>query len=61
LLTCLPYADRSKVEFTLQDYDLIADSNDSTSLLSSLPLVGAKKTRAVAHWLEAAGFSTALE
>jgi hypothetical protein len=61
LLTCLPYADRSKVELTLQDYDLIADSNDSTSLLSSLPLVGAKKTRTVARWLEAAGFSTVLE
>jgi hypothetical protein len=61
LLACLPYADRSKVELLLQDYDLIADSNDSTSLLSSLPLVGTKKTRAVAHWLEAAGFNTALE
>ena len=61
LLACLPFADRSKVELMLQDYDLIADSNDSTSLLSSLPLVGAKKTRAVASWLEAAGFNTALE
>jgi hypothetical protein len=61
LLACLPYADRSKVELTLQDYDLIADSNDSTSLLSSLPLVGAKKTSVVARWLEAAGFNTALE
>jgi len=61
LLACLPYADRSKVELTLQDYDLIADSNDSTSLLSSLTLVGTKKTRAVASWLEAAGFNTSLE
>lgn len=61
LLACLPYADRSKVELTLQDYDLVADSNDSTSLLSSLPLVGTKKTRAVARWLETAGFNTALE
>jgi hypothetical protein len=47
----MPTAARSS---SLQGYDLIADSNDSTSLLSSLPLVGAKKTRAVAHWLEAA-------
>jgi hypothetical protein len=61
LLACLPYADRGKVELTLQDYDLIADSNDSTSLLSSFPLVGTKKTRVVARWLEAAGFNTALE
>lgn len=61
LLACLPYADRGKVELTLQDNDLIADSNDSTSLLSSLPLAGTKKTRVVARWLEAAGFNTALE
>jgi hypothetical protein len=61
LLACLPYADPSKVELTLQDYDLIADSNDSTSLLSSLPLVGTKKTRVVSGCLEAAGFKTALE
>lgn len=61
LLACLPYADRSKVVLTLQDYDVIADSNDSTSLLSSLPLVGIKKTRVTAHWLEAVGFTTALE
>jgi hypothetical protein len=61
LLACLPYADRRRVELTLQDYDRIADSNDSTSLLSSLPLVGAKKTRVLASWLEAAGFNTALE
>jgi hypothetical protein len=61
LLACLPFASRSKVELTLQDYDLIAASNDSTSLLSSMPLVGTKKTRAVARWLEAADFNTALE
>jgi hypothetical protein len=61
LLACLPYADRAKVDLTLQDYDRIAESNDSTSLLSSLPLVGAKKTRVVSRWLEAAGFNTALE
>lgn len=40
---------------------MIADSNDSTSLLSSLPLAGVKKTRVVARWLEAAGFHTAFE
>jgi hypothetical protein len=61
LLAGLPYADRAKVDLTLQDYDRIAESNDSTSLLSSLALVGVKKTRAVSRWLEAAGFNTALE
>ena len=61
LLACLPYADCAEVELLLQDYDRIAESNDSTSLLSTLTLIGEKKTRAVAAWLEAAGFSTVLE
>ncbi len=61
LLACLPYADRGKVDLTLQDDDRIAESNDSTSLLSSLPLIGAKKARVVSAWLEEAGFNTVLE
>jgi len=61
LLACLPYADRSKVELVLQDFDRIAESNDSTSLLSSLALVGQKKSRAIGKWLEEIGFTTAIE
>lgn len=61
LLACLPYSDRSKVELVLQDFDRIAESNDSTSLLSSPDLVGHKKTRAISRWLDAVGFSTTLE
>ncbi|MFN0193794.1 MAG: hypothetical protein ACKVP5_17780 [Aestuariivirga sp.] len=61
LLACLPYADRSQIEFLLQDFDEIAESNDSTSLLSSLQAIGRKKTRVVSEWLEAAGFRTAME
>lgn len=61
LLAALPYGDRSKVELMLQDIDALAKSNDSTSLLSSLPVVGTKKTRHVADWLEARGFTTAIE
>lgn len=61
LLACLPYVNRSQIEFLLQDYDEVAESNDSTSLLSSLQAVGRKKTRVVSEWLEAAGFNTAIE
>lgn len=61
LLACLPYADRGQVELVLQDFDRIAESNDSTSLLSSIEAVGRKKTREVGAWLEAAGFQTAFE
>lgn len=61
LLAALPYADPSKVELVLQDIDRLAQSNDSTSLLSSLDSVGIKKTRFAAQWLEERGFSTAIE
>jgi hypothetical protein len=61
LLACLPYADRGKVELLLQDFDTIAESNESTSLLSSREMVGRKKARVIAEWLERVGFSTTLE
>lgn len=61
LLACLPYGDHAAVELMLQDFDRIAESNDSTSLLSSLDLVGRKKTRAVGKWLERVGFHTDFE
>ena len=36
LLACLPYDDRAQVQLLLQDFDRLAPSNDSTSLLSFL-------------------------
>lgn len=60
-LTCLPYAASCMPELLLQDFDTIGISNDSTSVLSSLDLVGQKKTRAIAAWLEARGFPTTIE
>jgi hypothetical protein len=59
-LACLPYPDPGNVTLVLQDFDRIAPSNDSTSLLASLDLVGRMKTRSVAGWLEHAGFKTIL-
>jgi hypothetical protein len=60
-LACLPYDGRAGVHLLLQDFDRLAPSNDSTSLLSLLPYVGRRKTRVVAEWLEARGFKTFLE
>ena len=60
LLACLPYADRTQVQLLLQDFDRLAPSNDSTSLLSFLRDVGRRKTRVVAEWLDTLGFDTFL-
>jgi hypothetical protein len=61
LLALLPYADPAEVQLMLQDFDRIAPSNDSTSLLSFLPEVGRRKSRVVGDWLEARGFEVFLE
>jgi hypothetical protein len=61
LLAALPYVDRSIVQLVLQDFDHLAVSNDSTSLLSTLGAVGQKKGRFAAAWLEARGFTTILD
>ena len=56
----LPYATPNKVQIVLQDYDTLAPSNDSTSLLTKRELVGVRKTRAMAGWAEQRGFKTAI-
>lgn len=57
LLACLPYEVPREVHLVLQDDDRIAQSNDSTSMLSRIVDIGKMKTRVVANWLEARGFS----
>ncbi len=61
LLAALPYEDSGRVQLILQDFDRIALSNDSTSLLSFAADIGRRKTRAVSDWLEARGFETFLD
>jgi hypothetical protein len=61
LFGALDYAKRGDAEFVLQDFDRLAESNDSTSLLSHLDLVGEMKTRSMSAWLERQGFHTFLE
>jgi hypothetical protein len=61
LLATLPYPDPGQVRLVLQDFDRIALSNDSTSVLSFTRDVDQRKARVVAEWLEARGFETFIE
>jgi hypothetical protein len=61
MLGALDYANRKEAEFALQDFDRIAASNDSTSLLSDIKLLGKMKTRAMGAWLDRLGFQSMLE
>lgn len=56
----LPYADPSELLLVLQDFDALVAANDSTSPLTSKPLLGQKKTRAMAAWAERRGFRTVI-
>lgn len=58
VLGLLPYRKPADVTLFLQDFDRLATSNDSTSLLTNEPLLGKLKTRAMAEWAEARGFNT---
>jgi hypothetical protein len=60
LLGCLPYPPGG-LELVLQDYDQLARSNDSTSVLTHLNGLGWMKTRWAAEWLEARGIRTCIE
>ena len=60
VLGLLPYKTPSDVMLVLQDFDRLAKSNDSTSLLTHDALIGRFKTRAMADWAEARGFETKL-
>ena len=59
-LGMLPYATPDEVQIVLQDFDFLALSNDSTSLLTNKGLLGRRKTRAMADWAEQRGFKTAV-
>lgn len=60
VLGLLPYRMPSEVTLVLQDFDSLAYSNDSTSLLTHKQLLGRPKTRAMAEWAEARGFKIRL-
>ena len=56
----LPYERPNEVQLVLQDHDVLAESNDSTSLLTRRELVGTRKARAMAAWAERRGFRTTI-
>ena len=59
-LGMLPYAAPDEAQLVLQDFDVLALSNDSTSLLTNKELLERRKTRALADWAERRGFRTTI-
>jgi hypothetical protein len=59
-LSLLPYQTPADVCLVLQDFDFMAKSNCSTSLLTTTALIGQKKARAMAAWAELRGFKTVI-
>jgi len=59
-LGLLPYAAAEDVRLVLHDYDVLAHSNESTSLLTHSEMIGTRKTRALAAWAERRGFHTTI-
>jgi hypothetical protein len=55
----LPYG-LEPPHLVLQDTDIIAGSNLSTSLLTARTMIGERKTRAMATWAEARGFKASI-
>lgn len=58
-LGLLPYGEKLP-ELVLQDFDVLAPSNLSTSLLTFPALIGRQKSRALAEWAERRGFRAAI-
>ncbi|MEP0986019.1 hypothetical protein [Ekhidna sp.] len=54
----LPYLNRSQVEITLQDFDVLVEANYNSGMLCDILNVGSRKTRIVSDWLETKGFRT---
>ncbi|MGE0372905.1 MAG: thiamine biosynthesis protein ThiF [Gammaproteobacteria bacterium] len=58
-LGLLPYGEKMP-DLVLQDFDVLAQSNLSTSLLTFPPLIGRRKSRALAEWADRRGFGTTI-
>jgi hypothetical protein len=60
VLAALPYAGGEKPQLVLQDFDTASLANDSTSVLSNTAMIGKRKTRVMADWVERLGWKTAI-
>jgi hypothetical protein len=58
-LGLLPYGEEA-AELVLQDTDILAPSNLSTSVLTTRLMMGRRKTREMAAWADARGFKTSI-
>lgn len=56
----LTYPEGDRPRFVLQDFDVVKESNLSTSIMSFSDNLGVLKTRVVSRWLESRGFATRL-
>ena len=59
-LALLPFPEARDIEFFLQDFDSIDESNRGSGLLSDANAVGRMKTRHCAEWLERLNYMTKL-
>ncbi len=59
-LAFLPYENASEVEFWLNDFDSIDESNHGSGVLCDRVAVGRRKTRHCADWLDQLGFATVI-
>lgn len=60
-LGMLPYPMPAKLGLVLQDTDVLAPSNISTSVLTGQDEIGQMKTRAMAHWCDERGFAARIQ
>lgn len=56
----LPFKDPKEVEFWLNDFDTISESNLGSGVLCNKDSIGRRKTRHCAEWLELLGFDTVI-
>ena len=60
-LGLLPFRNPTDLTLVLQDFDVITESTESTSILTDSKMIGQKKTRVMADWAERRGFTTSLQ
>jgi len=60
MLRSLPFPDGHTLDLILQDFDVVSAANETTSVLTEPGMVGERKTREMAKWAKAVGFTTTI-